>query len=62
LSDFDTNQNMYIRIIDQFGNVVYNAHAESLNFSIDVSTYKTGIYFLEVITADGVESQSFIVN
>jgi Secretion system C-terminal sorting domain len=62
LSDFDTNQNMYIRIIDQFGNVVYNAHAESLNFSIDVSTYKTGIYFLEVITVDGVESQSFIVN
>ena len=53
---------MHIRIIDQFGNMLYNTAAESLNFSIDVSGYKTGIYFVEVITEEGIETGSFIVN
>jgi hypothetical protein len=61
LSDYDDSKLIAVKIVSQFGNVVYDAKITNIITDINVTNYPKGVYFIEVITDFGVDKASFIV-
>ena len=53
-----------VRITDQFGKQVYtqqiNSQQTGTQLNINVSTLKSGLYYIQVITGDGMKSAKFV--
>ena len=46
-----------VRMIDMLGQVVYSGQVNNRNFEMDVIEYKTGIYFIQVLTTEGIVTE-----
>ena len=55
-----TSQIKNVLIMNQLGGIVYSSQASGGDLTVDVCSYKPGLYFIEVTTSHGVENQKFI--
>lgn len=56
--DFNTE----IKIVDIIGKVVYTTHPTTLNFKLETSNYKSGVYFVQVTSGYETATKRFIVS
>ncbi|MBW6498112.1 MAG: choice-of-anchor D domain-containing protein [Bacteroidales bacterium] len=46
-----------LRIIDMLGQVAYSANVAGLSHEVNVGAFKDGIYFIQILTAKGIETR-----
>jgi len=50
-----------VRIVSLSGKVMYNNKVEDLNFTLDLNFLKIGMYFIQIITPNGVDERKLII-
>ncbi|MDD3877108.1 MAG: choice-of-anchor J domain-containing protein [Bacteroidales bacterium] len=56
-----TNLINNIKVVNTLGQIVANEKVDALNYTINTSDFKYGVYFIQIETAEGIVNKSFVV-
>jgi hypothetical protein len=60
-SDYFSNQNLDVQLVNSFGQVIYKANSIISNYTIPVQSYPEGVYFLIVSNNESFKSHKVII-
>jgi hypothetical protein len=61
LNIFAKSEILQIRMLNHFGQIVYDSEVTGTSFSLNISTLRNGLYFVEITTETGKLTQKLVV-